>query len=162
MSSKPDVQLVAISTADGGVAVMQFVTRAFHKGEITWERKATDEAIVAEIAKSRIKAVAWQRIDQTSLPQDRSFRGAWKLEAGKVGVDMPRARDIHRQRMRDARAPKFAALDVEYQRADERGDAAAKADVANRKKILRDVTADPRIDAASTPDELKSVWPTGL
>ena len=33
---------------------------------------------------------------------------------------------------------------------------------AERKQQLRDVTADPAIDAATTPDELKAVWPEAL
>ncbi|MEJ0012348.1 MAG: hypothetical protein WDM94_06895 [Bauldia sp.] len=72
---------------------------------------------------------------------------------------MDKARAIHCDRMRAARAPRLAALDIAYQRADESGDAAAKAAVAARKQALRDVTADPAIAAAETPDALKAVWP---
>ena len=42
------------------------------------------------------------------------------------------------------------------------GDTVAKAAVAAQKRVLRDVTADPRIDAAKTPDELRAVWPDAL
>ena len=54
---------------------------------------------------------------------------------------------------------KLAALDVEYQHADERGDVAEKARIAAKKQALRDVTADPAIEAAQTPEALKAVWP---
>ena len=51
---------------------------------------------------------------------------------------------------------------MDYQRADEAGDTGAKADIAKRKQALRDVTADPAIEAARTPDELRAVWPAEL
>jgi len=56
----------------------------------------------------------------------------------------------------------FAVLDVEYMRADEAGNVAKKLAVAKKKQELRDVTADPRIESAKTPEELKAVWPDCL
>ena len=164
MSKSPDVQLVAIARPDGGVAIMQFVTCEYDKaGKPRWTRAATDEAIDAEIARSRIPMVSWRRITRDDIPGDRYFRGAWSMNGGgKVEVDMPRARDIQRDKMRRARAPLLAALDVNYQRADERGDAAAKQAITAQKQALRDVTADPAIEAAQTPDDLKAVWPASL
>lgn len=97
--------------------------------------------------------------DKVDLPADRSFRNAWKSD---LTHDMEKCRHIHRQRMREARAPKLAALDVEYQRADERGDVAAKREIASRKQRLRDITDRPEISKAETPDQLKRVWPEEL
>lgn len=74
-----------------------------------------------------------------------------------ITVDMDKAREIHRQNLRLERAPLLAALDVAYQRADEAGDDAAKADVIARKKALRDLPADPRIDSAKTAEDLLAV-----
>ena len=37
------------------------------------------------------------------------------------GVDMAKAREIHKNRIRDARAPKLAELDIEFQKAQETG-----------------------------------------
>jgi hypothetical protein len=39
------------------------------------------------------------------------------------------------------------------------GDKAKKADVSRAKQALRDVTDDPEIEAATTPEALKAVWP---
>ncbi|TWT11879.1 hypothetical protein FQU96_14705 [Reyranella sp. CPCC 100927] len=72
---------------------------------------------------------------------------------------MPRAREIWRGKIRQARAPLLAVLDVEYQRADERGDADAKATIVARKQVLRDAPNDPAIEAAQTVDDLRAVWP---
>lgn len=100
--------------------------------------------------------------DRSEIPADRTFRSAWEDKGVAIDVNMPKAREIHRNRLRDMRAPKLAQLDVDYQRADERGDAAEKQSIAQRKQALRDVTADPAIDAAATPEELKAVLPAAL
>lgn len=97
-----------------------------------------------------------------SPPVDRAFRNAWMLSAGKVTVDMSKARDIHRDHLRTLREPLLKALDIDYQRADEAGDAKAKAAIAKRKQGLRDVTADPAIEAAQASSELAAVIPEAL
>lgn len=74
--------------------------------------------------------------------------------------DMAKAREIWRDKMRTAREPLLATLDVLYQRTLEAG--FDTSDVVARKQALRDVTADPAIDAAQTLDELKAVWPAIL
>jgi len=63
--------------------------------------------------------------------------------------------------MREARAPLLADLDVAYQRADEAEDQGAKRVIATRKKALRDITELPEIEAATTAEELKLIWPLG-
>ena len=90
-----------------------------------------------------------------TVPADRTFRGAWQFSGSAVDIDMAAARDIHRDNLRQARKPLLDALDVDYMKALEQGgDTAA---IAAQKQVLRDVTADPRIDAAATPDELKAL-----
>jgi hypothetical protein len=152
---------IAITRTDGGVSIM-------HCAQPDPAIDAGDRAawIAHEVAK-------WQshhpgayavhaEITAEQVPADRAFRDAWCLRDGRMDHDMPKAREIHRQRMRAARAPLLAALDVDYQRADEAGNAKAKRDIAARKQALRDVTADPRIVAAETPEALKAVWPDVL
>ena len=77
-----------------------------------------------------------------------------------ITVNMAKARDIHRAKMREARAPILAALDVQFQRALETN--ADTTSIVAKKQALRDVTVDPAIDAAQTTDELKAVWPDVL
>lgn len=95
-------------------------------------------------------------IDSEQVPTDRTFRSAWQKcpDKGVLTVDMDKARDAWRTKIRLARAPKLAALDIEYQRADELGDLIAKQAIAARKQVLRDATHDPRIEAAITPEDL--------
>jgi hypothetical protein len=77
-----------------------------------------------------------------------------------ITINMAKARDIHRAKMRDARGPLFASLDVAYQRATENG--ADTSAIVAKKQALRDVTSDPAIEAAQTTEELKAVWPSIL
>lgn len=98
-------------------------------------------------------------IDTAEIPNDRTFRAAWNPD---FSIDMAKAREIQRDRIREMRAPVLVELDIAYQRADEQGDAEAKAAIAARKQVLRDATRDPAIDAAKTPEELKEAIPDVL
>lgn len=115
----------------------------------------TEEAFVARIRDKDVPVDASnvQIVDFETLP-DQSFRKAWVFSGGTVMIDMTKARDVHRDRLRILRAPQLAALDVAWMRAVESGDAAATAAAAARKKILRDITIHPDIDAAQTPQQL--------
>ena len=103
----------------------------------------------------------YREVKRETIPQERRFRGAWR-DRGRVAVDMPAAREIHREHLRVLRAPKLAALDTAYMRADEARDQAAKTRIAAEKQALRDVTADPAIEAAKTPEALAAVLPAAL
>ena len=93
----------------------------------------------------------------SAAPKDRTFRNAWALDGDAIVVDMEKARAIQLSNIRAERAPLLAELDVQYQRADEDGDSEGKAGIRARKQALRDVTKDPRIAKAKTPDELASL-----
>lgn len=94
----------------------------------------------------------------------RVYRAAWTwtTPAPVIDIDMAKARDIHRHGLRRLRKPKMEALDVAYMRAAELGNTTEKQRIAALKQALRDVTADPRIEAAATPEELRTVVPTAL
>jgi len=77
-----------------------------------------------------------------------------------ININMNKARDIHREKVREARNPKLAAKDVEFQRALETG--ADTSAIVAAKNALRDAPAASAIEAASTPDELKQAWDTDL
>jgi hypothetical protein len=102
-----------------------------------------------------------REIEDGEVPTDRTFRNAWE-DTGTISVNMPKARESHKDRIRAARAPLLAALDTEYMRADEAGDAEKKAAIAAEKQALRDATKDPAIDAAKTPEDLKAVIPDAI
>lgn len=97
------------------------------------------------------------------IPSDRTFRNAWDHpDAGTapLKVDMVKARDIWRDKIRAARKPLLEALDDEFMIALEKGQPTQA--IAAQKQALRDATADPRIELAQTPEELKAVQPAGM
>tara|TARA_Y100000114_G_scaffold147622_1_gene159629 strand:- start:622 stop:885 length:264 start_codon:yes stop_codon:yes gene_type:complete len=76
------------------------------------------------------------------------------------GVDMAKAREIHKTNIRKAREPKLAELDVQFQKALETG--ASTTDIVAKKQALRDAPADSGITAASDTDALKAQWNTTI
>ena len=76
------------------------------------------------------------------------------------GIDMAKAREIHKTNIRNARSPKLAELDVEFQKALETG--ASTTDIVAKKNALRDAPADSGIAAASDTDALKTQWNTSI
>ena len=76
------------------------------------------------------------------------------------GIDMAKAREIHKTNIREARTPKLAELDIEFQKALETG--ASTTDIVAKKQALRDAPADSGIAAASNADELKAQWNTSI
>ena len=76
------------------------------------------------------------------------------------GIDMAKAREIHKTNIRDARTPKLAELDIEFQKALETG--ASTTDIVAKKQALRDAPADSDIAAASDTDALKAQWKTDI
>ena len=76
------------------------------------------------------------------------------------GIDMAKAREIHKTNIREARASKLAELDVEFQKALETG--ASTTDIIAKKNALRDAPADSAIDAATDEAGLKAQWNTSI
>ena len=57
-----------------------------------------------------------------------------------IGVNIAKAKELQKERFRQVRKPLLEALDIDYQRADEAGDASKKTEIATKKQALRDVT----------------------
>jgi len=76
------------------------------------------------------------------------------------GIDMAKAREIHKTNIRSARAPKLAELDIEFQKAQETS--ADTSAIVAKKQALRDAPADSGIAAASDETALKAQWNTSV
>ena len=76
------------------------------------------------------------------------------------GINMAKAREIHKTNIREARTPKLAELDVEFQKALEKGTDTTS--IVSKKQALRDAPANAAIDAAKTEAELKAAWDTAV
>lgn len=118
---------------------------------------ARPERPAPKVAPKALVDVAGTMVDAAAAPEDRVFRDAWIIVEDVIKVDMATAREIHRDRLRGERAPLLQGLDAAYMQALERGQTEDMQAISAQKKKLRDVTEDPRIAAASTPDELKAL-----
>jgi hypothetical protein len=78
-----------------------------------------------------------------------------------ITINLGKARDIHRDRIRQARAPKLEQLDTAFQRELEKPKPNTAA-IAAQKQALRDAPASPAIDVAETTEDLKAAWPADL
>lgn len=113
-------------------------------------------------------AIAGQTYDAKTItpPNDRTFRNAWVFDGAVIDVDMAVARDIHRDHIRIERLPRFDPFDTISIPLSRKaaGGAVLTTDEKNaintaefQAQKLRDAPADPRIDTATTPDELKAL-----
>lgn len=165
-------QAVAITRPDGSVAIAQIVFEAsvkcfspdaasdsgfaLSKDGLFWHRDLTDALIEVDIKKSPRGVASWRRVSDADIPpaEHRVFRDAWTDDGKSIAIAMPKARVIHRDRIRADRVPLFSRLDADYVRADETGDAKAKRAIIMRKQALRDAPAHASIEAARSPEEL--------
>ena len=95
-----------------------------------------------------------------TVPSDRHFRGAWSLNGSVISEDMDAAREIFRDKIREARTALLEAKDVELMKALESG--ADTSAIASAKQDLRDAPAAAAIDAASDIASLKASWDASL
>lgn len=106
----------------------------------------------------------YRLIVTADLPADRHFRGAWtfveSMDDDPIGIDIDKARAIHRAKIRIARSPLLARLDVQFMQALETG--ASTTEIAATKQALRDAPGDPGIAAAQDLIALKTQWNSDL
>jgi hypothetical protein len=181
MNLAPDVVTVAVTRVDGGVTVLRVIVNEYVRDpedptqRVVRRHYDVSEDYINGLIAQYVRDAAWTGgqtpvawfpapNDYVDEQTDRTFRNAWTHGPGKrkPDVDMPKAREIHRERLRVMRAPLLEQLDSEYLRADEAGNPQEKKRIAVRKQALRDVTDDPAIEAAQTPDQLKAVIPEVL
>ena len=93
-----------------------------------------------------------------TIPSDRHFRNAWKLNGSVMAEDMTAAKVIFKDKIREVRKPLLDAEDVVYMKALEADDASAKTASVAKKKKLRDAPAASAIGSADTIAKLKAAW----
>lgn len=106
---------------------------------------------------SRVKAEGYPNAfiaDETILPNaDNDFFDAWELSDSTVSVNLSKAKEITRKRLRAQREPLLTAQDVLFQRALET--AADTTAIVAEKQRLRDITN--QVDSATTTAELRGM-----
>ena len=93
-------------------------------------------------------------VQDSELPQaDNDFFDAWELDNGVVSVNLAKAKEITKARLRAEREPLLAAQDVLFQRALETG--ADTTAIVAEKQRLRDIAQGA--DTATTTEELRNL-----
>ena len=75
-----------------------------------------------------------------------------------ITINLDKAKEIQKNRWRDARKPILEKLDTEFMRAVETNDTTKQQQIVTQKQTLRDVTTTD-LSSVTTPEELKNVWP---
>ena len=104
--------------------------------------------------------LSYEIVEDSAIPTDRTFRDAWKQNSKTIETDITKAREVHKQNIRNARQEKLAELDIEFQKALETS--SSTTDIVSKKQALRDAPADSAIDSASNEAELKAQWNTSI
>ena len=131
---------IIYSRADGGVSV---VSAPFD----------TDEAIETARAKLPADAIGPRIVDELAVPADRTFRNAWKQNGFVIEHDMPKARDIQEQRIKDSQRMKIRDI-LEREVLGE--------NVIAEKASVRALNPRALVDSATSADELKAIFPAIL
>lgn len=93
-------------------------------------------------------------VDRSTLPEeDNDFFNAWEQTDGVITVNLSKAKEITKTRLRTEREPLLAAQDVLYMRALEAGQDVTA--IVAEKVRLRDVTN--LADSCTTLDELRAL-----
>lgn len=101
------------------------------------------------------------QIDTATLPP-RDFREAWTVGTSTVNVRMPKARNLHMKKIRQARKEKLAELDQEWMKKLGKKQQAEADAVEAARQVLRDLPQTLDLRAATTPEALKAIWPPEL
>ncbi len=153
----------AFTRPDGGVSIVNAMPK---EGIEVLLGPLTEDEYEAHVLERSIPADAVKvtRLpDDWTPPSDRTFRNAWAHRGGgKIDVDMPKARGIHKARLRELREPVFKQNDVDFIIAQRTGDKDMEHRANDRRQALRDVTVHPAIEAAKTPEELAAAVPPVL
>lgn len=76
-----------------------------------------------------------------------------------IGINMDKAKEIWRNKVRNDRQPQLDSLDIQYLKATEAQNVTLKNYIEIKKQELRDAPADNRISEATSPEELKNIDP---
>lgn len=132
------MQVIIFKNDNGGVST------CIPTGEISIE---------AVLDKDVPKGKGARIVNLADLPRDNDFYDAWEMDDSSVTVNLAKAKEITKNRLRAERKPLLEAQDVAFQRALETG--AGTSAIVAEKNRLRDITK--LADSATTLDELRGL-----
>lgn len=109
-------------------------------------------------------AINSREIPEEGIPSDRLFRDAWcdATPEPKVDFDMEKCKTIHMDRIRHMRNKKLSKLDVDLMIAQEQDKSSDVDTIKAEKQRLRDIPKNFDMTSASTPEQLKALWPENI
>ena len=112
----------------------------------------TGELSIEEVAKVSVPdGVPYELVEDDAIPINRTFRNAWNLVGSKVSINITKAQEITKDRLRAEREPLLVEQDIAYMKALEtNSDTTA---IVAEKQRLRDITN--QVDSMTTVVELK-------
>ena len=173
------LMMIAIQWADDTIGVMSYVLQDAY-GRVT--KEGVDADIQAEIDKNiaqvwttdslhvgKLPIKGWWNIRATpketaAMVGDRTYRSAWRFDKDtrKIYTDMDAARIKHMDLIRIHRDKELRALDVEWMKAMGQNDQVRARAIETERQRLRDIPQTFDLSKATTPEELKSTWPSGV
>lgn len=133
------MQVIIFTNDNGGVAT------TIPTGEIS-----IDAVLEKDVPKGRGARI----VNMLDLPnQYNDFYDAWEMDATSVTVNLAKAKELTKARLRQERTPLLQAQDVAFQRALESG--ADTTAIVAEKNRLRDITL--LADSVTTLEELRSL-----
>jgi hypothetical protein len=131
------MQVIIFTNENGGVSI------CVPTGEISIEAVKTKDTPASSII-----------VDHDTLPNsDNDFFDAWELSGSTVSVNITKAKEITKKRLRAEREPLLEAQDVLFQKALETS--ADTTAIVAEKQRLRDITN--QVDSATTTTQLRAM-----
>ena len=116
-----------------------------------WLLEHTMEELVVKVVPTGAR---YEIVEDAVLPSDRTFREAWRMGVRMgITVNIPAAKIITKERLREERKPLLEAQDILFQRALETS--ASTTAIVAEKERLRDIT--DQVDALSALADLKTI-----
>ena len=116
----------------------------------------TGELPIEEVAAKDVpEGVTYEIVEDDAIPADRFFRNAWVANGAAVEVDLDQAKSIGHDMRRTQRAEEFKPFDDIIMKQIP-GNSAAEAEEARRQIRFKYALIQDVIEAAETPDEIKS------
>ncbi len=116
----------------------------------------TGELSIEEVAAKDVpEGVAYEIVEDDTIPADRFFRNAWVANGAAVEVDLDQAKSIGHDIRRQQRAEEFKPYDEVIMKQIPGADATA-AEEARQQIRFKYALIQDAIEVASTPDDIKA------
>lgn len=141
--------LYAIQQKNGSVAILVIA------------KEALKHLTIDDILKKDIpKGLKYKKIIAKDLPENRLFRNAWVYDLKTIGVNMPKAKAMHLDRIREMRDLKLKELDIEMLKV--LSDPVKLKVIEDDKQLLRDLPKTFSLTKIKSASVLAKAWPLEL